>query len=128
MAGVASVEILFYDNRVVDMAASLEPSPRGELEITDINNLYLERGELAVEKLGRGTAWLDTGTHESLIQAANFIETIESRQGLKIACPEEIALTYGWIDSEQVARIAATYKQNGYGSYLMGLTRHGLPA
>lgn len=119
--------LYFYDNQVCDFAASLKPSERGELEITDINKLYLARGQLAVEKLGRGTAWLDTGTHESLMQAGNFIETIEERQGLKIACPEEIAYSYGWISAEQVARIAASYKNNGYGQYLQRLLHHRGP-
>jgi len=119
--------LYFYDNRVVDFAAGLAPSARGELEITDLNRCYLEEGQLRVEKLGRGTAWLDTGTHESLMQAGNFIETIEVRQGLKVACPEEIAYVQGWIDAGQLERLAAVFKQNGYGEYLMGLLRHGSP-
>jgi glucose-1-phosphate thymidylyltransferase len=119
--------LYFYDNQVVDMAASLKPSARGELEITDINNLYLQQGQLRVERLGRGIAWLDTGTHESLLQAANFIETIEQRQGLKIACPEEIAYRLGLIDAEQVARLAEPLKRNGYGQYLLNLLRKGGP-
>lgn len=119
--------LYFYDCHVCDLAASLKPSARGELEITDINKLYLARGQLEVERLGRGTAWLDTGTHESLMQAGNFIETIEERQGLKIACPEEIAYSYGWISAEQVARIAASYKNNGYGQYLRRLLHHRGP-
>ena len=113
--------LYFYDNQVVDMAADLKPSPRGELEITDINNLYLEQGELVVEKLGRGTAWLDTGTHESLIQAANFIETIESRQGLKISCPEEIAFQRKWISADELRTLGEQLKHNGYGQYLLSL-------
>lgn len=117
--------LYFYDGQVVDMAASLSPSARGELEITDLNNLYLERGELVVERLGRGAAWLDTGTHESLIQAANFVETIEARQGLKIACPEEIAFSNGWIDERQLEDLAAKLAQNSYGRYLMDLLKHG---
>jgi len=119
--------LYFYDNRVADFAADLIPSARGELEITDLNRCYLEEGLLRVEKLGRGTAWLDTGTHEALMQAGNFIETIEARQGLKVACPEEIAYVQGWIDAEQLERLAAVFKQNGYGEYLMGLLRHGTP-
>ena len=117
--------LYFYDEQVTDMAASLSPSARGELEITDLNNLYLERGELVVERLGRGAAWLDTGTHESLIQAANFVETIEARQGLKIACPEEIAFMNGWIDERQLAKLAENLAQNSYGRYLMELVKHG---
>jgi glucose-1-phosphate thymidylyltransferase len=117
--------VYFYDRQVVDFAKQLKPSARGELEITDINNLYLERGALTVERLGRGTAWLDTGTHESLMQAANFIETIEARQGLKVCCPEEIAFNMRWIDRPQLAEIAAAYKQNGYGQYLAQLVEHG---
>ena len=113
--------LYFYDNRVLDMAARLKPSSRGELEITDINRQYLERGELEVTIMGRGMAWLDTGTHESLLQAANFVHTIEERQGLKIACPEEIAYRYGWITAEQVAAVAATMQNNGYGAYLSRL-------
>ncbi len=117
--------LYFYDEQVTDMAASLSPSERGELEITDLNNLYLERGELVVERLGRGVAWLDTGTHESLIQAATFVETIEARQGLKIACPEEIAYVKGWIDERQLAALAENLAQNSYGQYLMDLLKHG---
>jgi len=113
--------LYFYDNQVVEMAAELKPSPRGELEITDINNLYLARGALHVEKFGRGMAWLDTGTHESLMQASNFIETIESRQGLKVSCPEEIAFTAGWVDAAQLQRLAEPLRKNGYGEYLLGL-------
>lgn len=113
--------LYFYDNQVVDMAANLKPSARGELEITDINKLYLQQGQLRVEKLGRGYAWLDTGTHESLLQAAKFIETIEQRQGLKIACPEEIAYRMGLISAEQVVELAEPLKKNGYGQYLLNL-------
>jgi glucose-1-phosphate thymidylyltransferase len=111
--------LYFYDNKVVDYARSLKPSPRGELEITDINKLYLEAGELTVEVMGRGMAWLDTGTHETLLEAASFIETIERRQGLKIACPEEIAYRMGYIDAEQVRKLAEPLKKNGYGQYLL---------
>ncbi len=113
--------LYFYDNQVVDMAAQLRPSARGELEITDLNNLYLARGALRVEKFGRGVAWLDTGTHESLMQASNFIETIESRQGLKVSCPEEIAFNAGWINAAQLEGLAAPLRKNGYGEYLLGL-------
>jgi glucose-1-phosphate thymidylyltransferase len=117
--------LYFYDNQVVEMAASLKPSWRGELEITDINRLYLEKGQLKVIKLGRGYAWLDTGTHESLLQAANFVETIEQRQGLKICCPEEIAYRLGLISAEQVVRLAEPLKKNGYGQYLLDLVEGG---
>ena len=117
--------LYFYDNQVVDMAAGLKPSPRGELEITDINKLYLQQGQLRVEKLGRGYAWLDTGTHETLLQAAKFIETIEQRQGLKISCPEEIAYRMGFISAEQVVKLAEPLKKNGYGQYLLNLVRDG---
>jgi glucose-1-phosphate thymidylyltransferase len=115
--------LYFYDERVVDIAASLAPSPRGELEITDVNRRYLEAGDLAVEVMGRGTAWLDTGTHESLLEAAHFIETIERRQGLKIACPEEIAYRMGYIDAAQLERLAAPMRKNGYGRYLLEVLR-----
>ncbi len=111
--------LYFYDNRVLEIAASLKPSKRGELEITDVNKAYLRRGQLHVEKLGRGMAWLDTGTHESLLQAANFIETIESRQGLKISCIEEIAYKYKYINSRQLLTLAQSMKGNEYGQYLL---------
>ena len=113
--------LYFYDNRVLDVAANLKPSPRGELEITDVNIDYLERGELHVEKLGRGIAWLDTGTHEALLQAANFIYAIEERQGLKVACIEEIAFRMGYIGTADVERIAQTMRNTGYGQYLLRL-------
>ena len=117
--------LYFYDGRASGFARDLQPSARGELEITDLNRRYLEDGSLSVERLGRGYAWLDTGTHESLQQAANFIETIESRQGLKIACPEEIAFLQGWIDEAQVQRLAQPLRKSGYGEYLLSLLRRG---
>ena len=117
--------LYFYDQRVCDIAAQLGPSARGELEITDVNQAYLELGALNVEILGRGTAWLDTGSHESLLQAGQFIETIEMRQGLKVACPEEIAWRLGWIDSAQVERLAAPLMKTGYGKYLKAILAEG---
>lgn len=117
--------LYFYDGRAPDFAAELTPSERGELEITDLNRCYLDAGELHVERLGRGVAWLDTGTHQSLMQAANFIETIEARQGLRIACPEEIAFRAGWIDAEQVLALARPLRKNGYGRYLESLVERG---
>ena len=113
--------LYFYDAEVCDHAAALKPSARGELEITDLNRRYLEAGSLMLEKLGRGYAWLDTGTHESLVEASNYVETIERRQGLKVCCPEEIAFTQGWIDAEQVLRLAAPLAKNQYGQYLQSL-------
>jgi glucose-1-phosphate thymidylyltransferase len=113
--------LYFYDNAVLDVAATLKPSARGELEITDVNRLYLERGALQVELFGRGTAWLDTGTHESLQQAANFIETIQSRQGLKVCCPEEIAYRAGFIDAAQLEKLARGLSKTDYGQYLIDL-------
>jgi glucose-1-phosphate thymidylyltransferase len=113
--------LYFYDNQVLDIAASLTPSPRGELEITDVNRRYLERGELQVEVFGRGIAWLDTGTHESLLQAANFIETIQARQGWKVCCPEEIAFRAGFIDGTQLEKLAQPLSKSEYGQYLIAL-------
>ncbi len=113
--------LYFYDNDVLDIAASLAPSARGELEITDVNRRYLERGALQVELFGRGTAWLDTGTHESLMQAANFIETIQNRQGWKVCCPEEIAFRAGFIDAAQLEELARPLSKTDYGQYLIGL-------
>ncbi|WP_421201694.1 glucose-1-phosphate thymidylyltransferase RfbA [Aeromonas enteropelogenes] len=113
--------LYFYDNSVVDIAKSLKPSPRGELEITDVNRIYLEQGNLSVAMMGRGYAWLDTGTHESLIEASNFIQTIETRQGLKVACPEEIAYRQKFINADQVRELAAPLAKNAYGQYLLKL-------
>ncbi len=115
--------LYFYDNDVVDIAKSIKPSPRGELEITDINKIYLEKGMLNVQVMGRGFAWLDTGTHDSLLSASNFIQVVEKRQGLKIACPEEIAYRMGYIDAAQLADLAQPLSKNGYGQYLLDLLR-----
>ena len=117
--------LYFYDDRACDFAAALKPSPRGEFEITDLNRCYLEDGSLQLEKLGRGYAWLDTGTHETLNQASNFIETIEARQGLRVCCPEEVAFFKGWIDANQMRALAAPLAKNGYGQYLLSLLDHG---
>ena len=113
--------LYFYDEQVVGLAHGLKPSPRGELEITDLNRLYLDQGALTVEVMGRGQAWLDTGTHESLLEAGQFIQTIEKRQGLKVACPDEIAWRRGWIDAVALERLAQPLIKSGYGQYLMGL-------
>ncbi len=120
--------LYFYDEQAVELAQSLRPSARGELEITDLNLRYLEQGRLTCERFGRGIAWLDTGTHESLMQASNFIETIEERQGLKVCCPEEIAYLAGWIDDAQLQRLAEPLRRNGYGEYLLNLSRRERPA
>ena len=118
--------LYFYDNQVVDLARNLKPSPRGELEITDLNSLYLEQGQLDVEIMGRGYAWLDTGTHDSLLEAGQFIATIEKRQGLRVACPEEIAFRQGWITPEQLEALARPLAKNGYGQYLLSLLKDKL--
>ena len=117
--------LYFYDNQVVDIAATLKPSARGELEITDVNRAYLERGQLRVEKLARGIAWLDTGTHESLIQAANYIQALEERQGLMVACLEEIAFRMGYITAAELGRLAAALAKSAYGEYLLRLVESG---
>ena len=118
--------IYFYDNQVLDIAAGLEPSPRGELEITDVNRVYLERRQLQIELLGRGVAWLDTGTNASLLQASNFVETIQERQGLKIACLEEIAFRQGYLSRDDLAKLGEEMKNSQYGAYLTRLAREGL--
>ena len=115
--------LYFYDARVVEFASNLKPSPRGELEITDINRLYLDDDALQVELMGRGAAWLDTGTHDSLLEAAQFVQIIEQRQGLKICCPEEIAYSNGWIDAAQLELLAQNLGKNGYGEYLLGVLK-----
>lgn len=117
--------LYFYDNQVVEMAKALKPSPRGELEITDLNKLYLEKQQLNVQLMGRGYAWLDTGTHDSLLEAGQFIATLEQRQGLKVACPEEIAYRAGWIDADQIEQLAQPLLKNGYGQYLIQLLKGG---
>ena len=117
--------LYFYDGRAPEFAAALAPSPRGELEITDLNRRYLEAGDLYLEKLGRGFAWLDTGTHESMMQASHFIQTIEQRQGLRICCPEEIAWENGWIDDDALRALAEPLVKSGYGQYLLGVLGSG---
>jgi len=117
--------LYFYDNSVVEIAKGIQPSARGELEITDINNVYLERGQLDVQVMGRGMAWLDTGTHDSLLEAAHYIQTLEKRQGLKAACPEEIAWTLDWITEKQVRELAKPLMKSGYGEYLISMLEYG---
>ncbi|MGH8032223.1 MAG: sugar phosphate nucleotidyltransferase, partial [Luteimonas sp.] len=117
--------LYFYDGRASEFARALAPSPRGELEITDLNRRYLDDGGLHLEQLGRGYAWLDTGTHQSLLEASNYIETIEARQGLRVCCPEEIAWNNGWIDAAQLETLARPLAKNGYGQYLLGLAERG---
>nr|MDA3969775.1 sugar phosphate nucleotidyltransferase [Desulfobulbaceae bacterium] len=118
--------LYFYDNDVVAIAKDIKPSPRGELEITDVNKIYLKQDKLKVELMGRGYAWLDTGTHDSLLSAGNFIKVIEERQGLKISCPEEIAYRMGLIDAEQLEQLAAPLSNNGYGKYIMDVLTRGI--
>ncbi|MHC4881285.1 MAG: glucose-1-phosphate thymidylyltransferase RfbA [Planctomycetota bacterium] len=119
----AAVGLYFYDSQIPDVAANIKPSPRGELEITDVNKAYLEMGKLKVQLLGRGTAWLDTGTHDSMLQAGNFVQTVQQRQGLMISCPEEIAYRLGWISADEVLRLAEPLKKNHYGEYLIHLLK-----
>jgi len=118
--------LYFYDERVCDFAAKLNPSARGELEITDLNRCYLDDGSLMLEQLGRGYAWLDTGTHESMMDAGNYIATVENRQGLKVCCPEEIAFQNGWIDADQLRELARPLVKSGYGQYLLQLIEQGI--
>jgi len=121
---LAVTGLYFYDSEVCALARTLKPSPRGELEITDLNRIYLERGKLQAVDLGRGIAWLDTGTHESMMQASHFVETIQSRQGLKVSCPEEIAFRRGLIDSEQLKKLAEPMRKNSYGQYLLDIVNN----
>ena len=121
-SNLAVTGLYFYDNEVLDIAATLKPSPRGELEITDVNRIYMERGQLSVKSMGRGTAWLDTGTHDSLLEAGSFVQTIEKRQGLRIACPEEIAYRVGFINAGELETLAAPLK-NEYGDYLRAILK-----
>ena len=123
----AVIGLYFYDKDVVTMAKSLKPSPRGELEITDLNRLYLEKEKLNVEIMGRGYAWLDTGTHDSLLEASQFIATLENRQGLKVSCPEEISYRRGWINANQLEKLAAPLSKNGYGQYLQRVLKEKIP-
>jgi len=116
--------LYFYDSHVVEIAKNIKPSDRGELEITDVNRVYLERGDLVVNRMGRGMAWLDTGTHDALLEASHFIQTLEKRQGPKVACPEEIAWKMGWVDREQVLKLAEPLKKGGYGAYLVSILEH----
>jgi len=121
----AAVGLYYYDQNITEIAASIKPSARGELEITDVNREYLKRGQLRVELLSRGIAWLDTGTHESMLQAGNFVQTVQQRQGLMISCPEEIAYRMGWISAEQVMCLSEPLKKNEYGQYLIQLIKGG---
>lgn len=120
-SNIAITGLYFYDNQVIDFARHLKPSARGELEITDLNRLYLDRGELSMEVLGRGSAWLDTGTYDNLLEASHFVQTIEKRQGLKVACPEEIAFQNGYISAADLAALAEPLRKSGYGEYLLSL-------